>query len=432
MKKFYVFLIILTVFNAALKAQFKMDSDGNVAIETSPTPADYLKLRVYFSSTAGDGVNWNLSIAGINNIHTSLTPALVHFGTYGSAYCSTAKNASRAYGVYGQAGNVTNGFNYGVYGKLIGSNNGAGVYGASRTKGDMNTAGDWAGFFNGNVRITDNLTLGRIPTAVYIYSDTIYYNYLARYSDQRLKKNISTITNAFDKISQLNAVEYYYKSKQELISDGVIPPEIINTTLPDTSVIDSTTIIGINNTINSRKQYGFIAQELQQVYPELVFEKEDGLLSIDYVSFIAIIVETIKEQNDKINNLELQLNNCCKSSTNEQQLKMDKNNTSGQQFNENIISVDLAKAEQIILYQNEPNPFNGSTVIRYFIPENMQIEAYMVFYDSYGNEIKKVIIKETGAGKIEANAQNIAAGIYSYSLVVNGKVVDTKKMMKNK
>ena len=77
-------------------------------------------------------------------------------------------------------------------------------------------------------------------------------------------------------------------------------------------------------------------------------------------------------------------------------------------------------------------PFDGSTVIRYYIPENIQMEAYMVFYDSYGNEIKKVEIKETGAGKIEANAQNLAAGIYSYSLIVNGKVVDTKKMMKNK
>ena len=107
-------------------------------------------------------------------------------------------------------------------------------------------------------------------------------------------------------------------------------------------------------------------------------------------------------------------------------------NSTGQGSNETTISVELASINNIILYQNEPNPFDGSTVIRYFIPENMQIEAYMVFYDSYGNEIKKVEVKETGAGKIEANAQNLAAGIYSYSLIVNGKVVDTKKMMKNK
>ena len=54
----------------------------------------------------------------------------------------------------------------------------------------------------------------------------------------------------------------------------------------------------------------------------------------------------------------------------------------------------------------------------------------MAFYDAYGKEIKKVTIKETGAGKIGVNAHNVAAGIYTYSLLVNGKVVDTKKMIK--
>lgn len=421
MKKIYILLIVLFAYNASINAQLKISNVGNVAIETNPSPADYIKLLVNFSSTAGDGVNWNYSIAGINNIHTSVTPALVHFGTYGSAYCSTAKSASQAYGVYGQAGNVTNGFNYGVYGKLIGSNNGAGVYGASRTKGAMNTAGDWAGFFNGNVRITDNLTLGRIPTAVYIYSDTIYYNYLARYSDQRLKKNISTITNAFDKISQLNAVEYYYKSKQELISDGVIPPEIINTTLPDTSVIDSTTIIGINNTINSRKQYGFIAQELQQVYPELVFEKEDGLLSIDYVSFIAIIVETIKEQNDKINNLELQLNNCCKSSINEHQLKLGTNESTSGTENKKL-------KQSALLYQNSPNPFTTETQIKCFIPDNAK-NAQLNIYNMQGTQLKKHLINRTGEVNIEINAYEFTAGMYLYALIVDGKEIDVKRMI---
>ena len=58
----------------------------------------------------------------------------------------------------------------------------------------------------------------------------------------------------------------------------------------------------------------------------------------------------------------------------------------------------------------------------------------MAFYDAYGKEIKKVKIKvkinETGAGKIEVNTQNVATGIYTYSLIVNGKVADTKKMLK--
>jgi hypothetical protein len=53
-----------------------------------------------------------------------------------------------------------------------------------------------------------------------------------------------------------------------------------------------------------------------------------------------------------------------------------------------------------------------------------------MFYDFYGKEIKKVEVKETGAGKIEADTQNLSEGVYSYSLILNGKVIDTKKMSK--
>jgi len=387
-----------------------MDSDGNVAIETSPAPADYLKLRVYFSSTEGDGVNYNYTIAGVNNIHTSLYPTLVHHGLYGSAYCSTAKNASQAYGVYGQAGNVTNGFNYGVYGKLLGSNNGAGVFGVMSGRGATNTSGNWAGFFNGDVKITDTLTAYRVK----------YYS-LVNMSDQRIKKNIAPLaTSLYSKVSQLNAVEFKYKSNQELIVDGILDEEILDTT--------NLTI----NAVDNRIHYGYIAQDVQLIFPELVYMGQDSILGVDYLSLVPLIIEVLKQQNDKIDDLEMLLNNCCKSSTDEQQLKSGENNTGDIETNEHIISVDLAKVEQIILYQNEPNPFNGTTVIRYYIPENIQIDAFMAFYDAYGNEIKKVTINETGAGKIEVNAHNVAAGIYTYSLLVNGKVVDTKKMMKNK
>jgi hypothetical protein len=52
--------------------------------------------------------------------------------------------------------------------------------------------------------------------------------------------------------------------------------------------------------------------------------------------------------------------------------------------------------------------------------------------DMYGNEVKKLAITEKGFGKIEANTEKLANGIYSYSLVVSGKIIDTKKMVKNK
>ena len=56
------------------------------------------------------------------------------------------------------------------------------------------------------------------------------------------------------------------------------------------------------------KRMGFSAQELQKVYPELVKEGSDGYLSIDGTGLIAPLVESIKEQQKKIEELEEKIN----------------------------------------------------------------------------------------------------------------------------
>lgn len=45
--------------------------------------------------------------------------------------------------------------------------------------------------------------------------------------------------------------------------------------------------------------------------------------------------------------------------------------------------------------------------------------------------LKEFKVEEKAMGQLNITATNLAAGIYSYSLIVNGKVVDTKKMIKN-
>ena len=39
-----------------------------------------------------------------------------------------------------------------------------------------------------------------------------------------------------------------------------------------------------------------MAQEVQKVYPELVYADKNGILSVDYISMIPVLVESIKEQ----------------------------------------------------------------------------------------------------------------------------------------
>jgi|TARA_B110000971_G_C20003242_1_gene497877 hypothetical protein len=54
---------------------------------------------------------------------------------------------------------------------------------------------------------------------------------------------------------------------------------------------------------NPRKRYGFIAQEVKQHFPELVLEKEDGSLGIDYIDIIAAILGKTQDLQKQINSL---------------------------------------------------------------------------------------------------------------------------------
>ena len=76
-----------------------------------------------------------------------------------------------------------------------------------------------------------------------------------------------------------------------------------------------------------------------------------------------------------------------------------------------------------------PNPFGDGTTVKYYVPDNAG-NAQIVFYDEFGTQLKTFAITETGNGQLNITAGSLAAGTYSYSLLINGKAVDTKKMIK--
>lgn len=85
-------------------------------------------------------------------------------------------------------------------------------------------------------------------------------------------------------------------------------------------------------------------------------------------------------------------------------------------------------AEVIILGQNSPNPFSGSTTISFYLPESEEVT--FEFFNNNIETIKKLDEVEYQAGKHEIvfNAENLPAGIYFYKLKA-GKFVDVKKMI---
>jgi M6 family metalloprotease-like protein len=97
----------------------------------------------------------------------------------------------------------------------------------------------------------------------------------------------------------------------------------------------------------------------------------------------------------------------------------------------NITSLDnqnLIKLLEFQLNQNNPNPFNNTTVIRYSIPKEGFVTLKV--YDTIGQEVVTLVneIKPAGLYKVNFNAQTLSSGIYLYKLSV-GPLVETKKMV---
>ena len=88
----------------------------------------------------------------------------------------------------------------------------------------------------------------------------------------------------------------------------------------------------------------------------------------------------------------------------------------------------VGTAQQAQLLQNEPNPFDQSTNIRQFIPNEMQ-PARLQISDPKGKVIRQVSIKERGTGSHQLNAYSLQAGSYFYTLVIDGQVLETKQMV---
>ncbi len=81
-----------------------------------------------------------------------------------------------------------------------------------------------------------------------------------------------------------------------------------------------------------------------------------------------------------------------------------------------------------ILYQNIPNPFNGTTSIKYYIPNNKNNGA-IVFSNNSGQIIDNIKLENFGEQELFFNSDSLASGIYYYTLFVDGRKVDSKKMI---
>jgi hypothetical protein len=135
-----------------------------------------------------------------------------------------------------------------------------------------------------NIEIPYRLTLGALwsGTNTGIGRDSSTGQITAVSSDQRLKTNIQTLTGSLNKIKALRGTQFEWTNEND--------PEFR---------------IG-NDAFGT--QIGLIAQEVEQILPEVV--KPNGVKdykSVEYDKIVAVLIEAVKEQQQQIDNLQQQI-----------------------------------------------------------------------------------------------------------------------------
>jgi len=137
-----------------------------------------------------------------------------------------------------------------------------------RVQGQQNPDQGYICFGNSN-----NTTLGRTGTGALTYGgDFTAAGNITAFSDKTLKKDVITLENSLDKVLNLRGVSF--------------------------TKIDS-----------NKKGIGVIAQEVQEVLPEVVVENSDGILSVAYGNIVGVLIEAIKEQQKQIDELKSKIGN---------------------------------------------------------------------------------------------------------------------------
>jgi endosialidase-like protein len=132
-------------------------------------------------------------------------------------------------------------------------------------------------------------------------------------SDQHLKKNISTIPLALEAIQQLRGVSFEWNDKGLLhkTKDVTETYRTASNTREDNSKLWEQEKQRIYQE-NARSFRGFIAQEVEAVFPDWVKEDKDGYKTINMDELAPVMVEAIKDQQQQINTLQEQINHLMK------------------------------------------------------------------------------------------------------------------------
>ena len=199
-------------------------------------------------------------------------------------------------------------------------------------------------------------------------------------------------------ISSLNG--YYYDNHT---FDGFEPDFIDNPNIVPEA------IEGLMKDLNINKSLGLSTDDLETVLPEAIRHDPEGMVYINYSAIVPVLVEAFKEQQRIIESLQKEI----------AELKTSDKGSG---------ALESQESPRNALYQNTPNPTNSSTTIECFIDSKF-LKALIVVYDLNGSQLKEYPVDHRGKNVTTIEANEFEPGIYLYSLLLDGKLIDTKRMV---
>ena len=206
------------------------------------------------------------------------------------------------------------------------------------------------------------------------------------------------IENASKLLSSLNG--FYYDNNEW---EGFEPDFVDNPNVAPEAVE------GLMKDLMINKSLGLSADDLEAVLPEAIRHDPEGMVYINYSALVPVLVEAFKEQQRTIESLQKEIAD----------LKASDKDYAG---------FDNPNSSRNTLYQNSPNPTNSYTTIECYLDSYVS-KAVIAVYDLNGLQLKDYPIYHQGKNAITIEANEFKPGIYMYSLLVDGKLIDTKRMV---
>ena len=442
-------------------------SAGNLTLTGSYNVGVGTQALTSISATSGGSYNVGVGYQslysltkGSNNIgigyqalylNTGLTPGIAGDNNVGigsqALYTNSSGYANVGIGTYSLNATNTGYFNtaVGYYAGLVITTGDSNTFVGCRANAGGATFNNCAAFGYGAVAsASDKMYFGNVNVKGCYNANGTW----GTFSDGRFKINVREDVKGLEFIKKLRPVTYNLDTKA---LDAFIKQNI---PLPTDSLGNPIPIIsGDYSASTARIHSGFIAQEVETAANSCGFkssivsapENANDPYALTYGEFVVPLVKAVQElsyTNDSLksvikttdslltvlqkqlttttNNLQQQINSCCNKGSVTKTLNTD----STEQNSTNSNNVTMAA----VLYQNTPNPFSQQTQIKCFIPSNVNI-SYIYFYDMQGIQLRKIQINGKAEQTITIQGYELKAGMYMYSLIIDGKIIDTKKMV---